>query len=247
MDVLWSTNHDIKNLKLITQNTMATKVCVTIAVSNPTKMVRELRSALAKSDYAELRLDFLKPSQVPFCLILARKYLKRCICTLRPTKEGGKFSGSEKERISILKLISEFEPHLVDIEYNTLKKNQELLKYLKSTKTRILVSWHDFVRTPNEKTLKLMLRKMSKFSNNVKIVTTAKTIGDTIRILLLYKLHTKRINLIAFAMGDYGRMSRILCTKLGGPYTYVSLGKPVAPGQFSLKEMKSILSLEDKN
>ena len=48
-------------------------------------------------------------------------------------------------------------------------------------------------------------------------------------------------------MGDYGRMSRILCTKLGSPYTYVSLGKPVAPGQFSLKEMKSILSLEDKN
>ncbi|MGI0058800.1 MAG: type I 3-dehydroquinate dehydratase [Nitrosotalea sp.] len=37
------------------------------------------------------------------------------------------------------------------------------------------------------------------------------------------------------------------CTKLGSPYTYVSLGKPVAPGQFSLKEMKRILSLESKN
>jgi len=48
-------------------------------------------------------------------------------------------------------------------------------------------------------------------------------------------------------MGDYGRMSRILCTKLGSPYTYVLLGKPVAPGQFSLKEMKSILALEGKN
>ena len=226
---------------------MTTKVCVTIAASSPTTISNELKRALAKSDYAELRLDFLKPSQIPFCLTLVRKHLKRCVCTLRPTTEGGKFSGNEKERISILKLISEFEPYLLDIEYNTLKKNKELVRYLKSTKTRILVSWHDFTKTPNENTLRLMFKKMSRFSDNVKIVTTAKTISDTIRILSLYKIHTRNVNLISFAMGDYGRMSRILCTKLGSPYTYVSLGKPVAPGQFSLKEMKSILSLEDKD
>ena len=226
---------------------MTTKVCVTIAASSPTKVSSELRGALAKSEYAELRLDFLKPNQIPFCLTLVRKYLKKCICTLRPTAEGGKFSGSEKERISILKLISEFEPYLIDVEYNTLMKNKELVKYLKSRKTRMLVSWHDFTKTPNEYTLRSMFKKMSKYSNNIKIVTTAKTIDDTIRILSLYKISTRKISLISFAMGDFGRMSRILCTKLGSPYTYVSLGKPVAPGQFSLKEMKSILSLEDKN
>ena len=226
---------------------MATKVCVTIAQSIPSKVLKELQSALANSDYAELRLDFLKPNQIPFCLNLVKKYLKRCICTLRPKTEGGKFQGTEKERISILKLIAEFEPYLLDVEYNTLKKNQELQKYLKTTRTNILVSWHDFVKTPNDQTLRLMLQKMSKFSNNVKIVTTAKTIEDTIRILSLYKIHTNKIRLISFAMGDYGRMSRILCTKLGSPYTYVSSGKPIAPGQFSLKEMKNIIALEDKN
>ncbi|TRZ79012.1 MAG: type I 3-dehydroquinate dehydratase [Nitrosopumilales archaeon] len=226
---------------------MSTKVCVTIAESNPRKIVKEIKRALVDSDYAELRLDFLKPNQIPFCLTLSKKYLKRCICTLRPTTEGGKFQGTEKERISILKLISEFAPYLLDIEYNTLRKNQGLQRYLKSTGTNILVSWHDFVKTPNEQILKTMLQKMSKFSNNVKIVTTAKTIGDTIRVLALYKNHTKKIKLICFAMGDYGRMSRILCTKLGSPYTYVSLGKPVAPGQFSLKEMKSMLALENKS
>jgi len=226
---------------------MATKVCVTIAQSTPSKVFKELQSALANSDYAELRLDFLKPNQVPFCLTHVKKYLRRCICTLRPSTEGGKFQGTEKERISILKLIAEFQPHLLDVEYNTLKKNKELQKYLKIAGTNILVSWHDFEKTPNEKTLRLMLRKMSRFSNNVKIVTTAKTIGDTIRILSLYKTYTKKNKLISFAMGDYGRMSRILCTKLGSPYTYVSLGKPVAPGQFSLKEMKNIMALADKN
>lgn len=226
---------------------MANKVCVTIAQSSPRKVSRELQRAISDSDYIELRLDFLKPNQIPFCLTIVRKHLKRCICTLRPTTEGGKFRGTEKERISILKLIAEFEPYLLDVEYNTLKKNQELQKYLKTAKTNVLVSWHDFEKTPNVQTLRSMLRKMSRFSNNVKIVTTSRTIGDTIRILSLYKNQAKKIRLICFAMGDYGRMSRILCTKLGSPYTYVSLGKPVAPGQFSLKEMKNIMSLEDKN
>jgi 3-dehydroquinate dehydratase-1 len=168
------------------------------------------------------------------------------VCTLRPKTEGGKFSGTEKERISILKLIAEFEPHLLDVEYNTLRKNKELEKYFKSAKIQTLVSWHDFEKTPDMQTLRSMLKNMSKFSKNIKIVTTAKTIDDTIRILSIYKTAGKT-NLIAFAMGDYGRMSRILCTKLGSPYTYVSLGKPVAPGQFSLREMRTILALEGKN
>jgi 3-dehydroquinate dehydratase-1 len=225
--------------------TMATKVCVTIAASDPKKVAKELRAALAKSEYAELRLDFLKPSQIPFVLTACRKYLKRCTCTLRTKKEGGKFQGTEKERTSILKLIAEFDPYLLDIEFNTLKKNQELQKYLSTAKTNLLVSWHDFVKTPDKKILKLMLKKMSKLSKNIKIVTTARSIDDTIRILSLYKINTKKINLISFAMGDYGRISRILCTKLGSPYTYVSLDTPVAPGQFSLKEMRDLQALED--
>jgi 3-dehydroquinate dehydratase-1 len=226
---------------------MVSKVCVTISESNPRKIVKDVKKALIGSDYVELRLDFLKPNQIPFCLIQSRKYIKRCVCTLRPTSEGGRFQGTEKERISILKFISEFEPYLLDVEYNTLKKHSGLQRYLKNTKTNILVSWHDFVKTPNERTLRLKLQKMSKFSNNIKIVTTAKTIDDAIKVLSLYKNNAKKVNLISFAMGDQGKMSRILCTKLGSPYTYVSLGKPIAPGQFSLRAMKKILSLEEKN
>jgi len=248
MDVLWPTNCRTKNDQQVTKSeTMVTKVCVTIAQSSPRKILKELQIALANSDYAELRLDFLKPNQIPFCLNLVKKHLKRCICTLRPKTEGGRFQGTEKERISILKLIAEYDPYLLDVEYNTLKRDKELQKYFKITKTNILVSWHDFAKTPKDQVLRSMLQKMSKFSDHVKIVTTARTIGDTIRILSLYKINTKKIKLISFAMGDFGRMSRILCSKLGSPYTYVSLGKPVAPGQFSLKEMKNIVALEDRN
>lgn len=223
---------------------MANKTCVTIGAPSTAKLKNILIKALSRSDYAELRLDFLQPAQIPYCLNLVRRQLGRCICTLRPKSEGGRFSGTEKERISLLKLIAEFEPYLLDVEYNTLKNNKNLYRFFRVRKTNLLVSWHDFSKTPSKLFLSAIAKKMSKFSENIKIVTTAKGISDTLRILTLYQERPSAVNLIAFAMGDYGRMSRILCAKLGSPFTYVSLGKPVASGQFSLNDMKSIFNLQ---
>ena len=119
---------------------MKYKTCVSIAENSPKKIKIKLKIALKKSDYVEIRLDFLKIEQIPNVLEIIKKDLNKIICTLRPTTEGGKFPGNEKERISIIKLIAESNPFLLDIEFNTLKKDKELVKYLKSTKTKLLVS-----------------------------------------------------------------------------------------------------------
>ena len=222
---------------------MKYKTCISIAESSPNKIKIKLKAALKKSDYTEIRLDFLKMEQVPSALEIIKKDLNRIICTLRPKTEGGKFSGTENERIAIIKLIAEYNPFLLDIEYNTLKKNKELVKYLKTTKTKLLVSWHDFKKTPKSIELKNQINQMSKFSSNVKIVSTAKSTEDATRMLELYNKKGKN-NLISFAMGDAGRISRILCLYLGSPYTYVSLGKAVAPGQFSVDEVNKIINLK---
>lgn len=219
---------------------MKYKTCVTIAEKTPKKLDSVLKKVLKKSDYAELRFDFLKPVQVPDALELVKKELRRCVCTLRPISEGGKFYGNEKERISILKLIAEYHPFLLDIEFSTLRKNKRLHDYVKKTKTDILVSWHDFKKTPRISALKKMNKQMNKFSKFIKIVTNAKTINDSSNVLSLYN-NLPNTKLIAFAMGDKGRMSRILCLYLGSPFTYVSFGKPIAPGQFSLKQINKIL------
>ena len=221
---------------------MTYKTCVSIAEKTPKKLKQTLTKALKKSDYAEIRLDFLNPNSVPEVLHLIRKDLRRCVSTLRPIREGGKFSGSEKNRVSIIKLIAEYDPFLLDIEYDTLRKNKNLQRYLKSTGTRTLVSWHNFKQTPDISILKKKLLEMKKFSNNIKIVTMAKSINDGSRILSLYN-NSKNVKLIAFSMGNFGKMSRLLCLLLGSPYTYVSLGKPIAPGQFSLDEVKSIFTI----
>ena len=137
---------------------MKYKTCVSIAEKNPKKIKHILKIALGKSEYAEVRLDFLKPSDIPNVLESIKNRLPRCVCTLRPKNEGGKFTGSEKERKSILKLISEYNPFLLDVEFNTLKKDQKLRQYLKKSKTVILVSWHDFKKTPNIKKLNSTLK-----------------------------------------------------------------------------------------
>ena len=219
---------------------MRYKTCASVAEKTPKRLKQTLTKALKKSDYAEIRFDFLNPNAVPDALQLIRKDLRKCVCTLRPVSEGGKFSGSEKNRISIMKLIAEYNPFLLDIELNTLSKNKNLRRYLKSTGTDILVSWHSFKQTPGISVLKKKLAQMKKFSNNIKIVTMAKSVNDATRVLSLYKNNNTK--LIAFSMGNYGRISRILCLFLGSPYTYVSLGKPVAPGQFSVDEVKSIFA-----
>ena len=224
---------------------MIYKTCISIGENTPEKIRSKLKVALKKSDYVEIRLDFLKSEQIPKTLEIIKKDLNKVVCTLRPKREGGKFVGSEKERISIIKLIAEYNPFLLDIEFNTLKKNKELFKYLKSTKTKLLVSWHDFKKTPENSELKNKIKQMCKFSTNVKIVSTAKSTDDSTRMLELYNNKGKN-NLISFAMGDFGRISRILCLYLGSPYTYVSLGKAIAPGQFSVDEVKKIINLKKK-
>ena len=218
---------------------MKYKTCVSIGEKNPKKIKNVLKKALLKSDFAEIRFDYLRKSDIPIVLEDVKKSLSRCVCTLRPKSEGGLFIGKEDERKLILRLIAEYNPFLLDVEFNAIQKDKKLASYLRKTKCKLLISWHDFKKTPNESQLKVKFNKMAKFSDIVKIVTVANSVSDASRLLSLYSIKSEN-KTIAFCMGEQGKFSRILCLHLGSPFTYVSLGKAIAPGQFSLREIKSL-------
>ena len=218
---------------------MKYKTCVVITENNPKKLTVIIKNTLKKSDFVEIRFDFVKPEDIPIILESVKKQLNRCVCTLRPKSEGGKFIGSENERKSIIKLIAEYNPFLLDIEFAALQKDQKLLKYLKNSKTNILASWHDFKKTPTILNLNKKFKEMKKISEYVKIVTMAKSINDAAKTLSLYS-NSSSTKLVAFSMGNEAKFTRILCLYLGSPFTYVSLGKAIAPGQFSLDEIRSM-------
>ncbi|MBT7253059.1 MAG: type I 3-dehydroquinate dehydratase [Candidatus Nitrosopelagicus sp.] len=218
---------------------MKYKTCVSIGEKNPKKLKNVLKKALLKSDFAEIRFDYLKKADIPIVLEDIKKSLSRCVCTLRPRSEGGVFIGKEDERRLILRLIAEYNPFLLDVEFNAIQKDKKLASYLRKTKCKLLISWHDFKKTPNESQLRSKFNKMTKFSDIVKIVTVANSVSDASRLLSLYSIKSEN-ETIAFCMGEQGKFSRILCLHLGSPFTYVSLGKAIAPGQFSLREIKSL-------
>ena len=218
---------------------MKYKTCVSIGEKNPKKIKIILKKSLSKSDFAEIRFDYLKKSDIPIVLENIKKNLSRCVCTLRPRSEGGLFGGKEEERKSILRLIAEYNPFLLDVEFNTIQKDKKLATYLKKSRCKLLISWHDFKKTPSDSQLITRFNKMRRFSNIIKIVTVAKNVSDASRLLSLYSIKSKN-KTIAFCMGEQGKFSRILCLHLGSPFTYVSLGKAIAPGQFSVDEIKSL-------
>jgi 3-dehydroquinate dehydratase-1 len=165
---------------------------------------------------------------------------KRAVFTLRSVKQKGKFTGNNEDRIFWLKQLSLTQPMLLDVELQTLLDDDELVDYFTEQKTRILVSWHDFEKTPANNELVDVLGQMRRYSNYVKVVTTARNVHDCIRLLELYDV-TAELNLISFAMGELGILSRVLCTIYGNaPFTYAALEEAIAPGQLTVQQMRKL-------
>ena len=208
--------------------------CVSVAEDTPSTMTASLEEALDHSKYAEVRLDYLDPPQILPFLESVSSRMDRLVCTIRTSREGGRFSGSESERVALLQDAAGYGPFLLDVEYDTISQNPHL-----KLPADTMISWHDFTGTPATAPLTHRLRAMSRYSDTIKIVTTAKTGPDAAAILGLYAVRA-RTTLVAFAMGKAGGFSRICAMHLGCPFMYVSLDGPVAPGQYSLDYVKSL-------
>ena len=219
---------------------MATKICVSIAPQDVLSITRLADQAFEQgAEYVEIRLDFLR-------LELLQKAIEsitsksKAIFTLRSKGQGGKFVGSEQDRVKWLQKLAEQKPMLLDVELPTLQQNDELADFLDRQRTPLLVSWHDYQETPPNDKIADLLSEMRIYSNYVKIVTTAKSVADSLRLLELYDTATG-LHPIFFAMGEAGVISRVMCTVIGNaPFTYASLDEPMAPGQLTLAQMRKL-------
>ena len=118
--------------------------------------------------------------------------------------------------------------------------------------TEIIRSFHDFSGTPDLEYLKQVRDRCYRYGADIaKVVVTAHTPEDAARVLELYKMpglagHDGSVMagstgqpLVAFAMGDAGRDTRIDCLKAGAPFSYAALdeGDTTAPGQIDFVTM----------
>jgi 3-dehydroquinate dehydratase I len=223
---------------------LAAKICVSIATEDVRSITKQAAQAFELgADYVEIRFDFIKPDQLQSAVDAAKNIKSKAVFTLRSKDQGGKFAGSEQQRVQWLHKLAEQKPMLLDVELDTLQQNDELADFLEMQKTPILVSWHDFQKTPPNDKIADILSEMRIYSNYVKVVTTAKSIDHSLRLLELYETATG-LHPIFFAMGEAGVVSRVMCALVGNaPFTYASLEKAVAPGQLTVKQMRKLYDL----
>lgn len=216
-------------------------ICIPIIANKLADAFHDMAEASRVADIIELRIDYIKNIDLK-CLL--EKRTKPVIVTNRPVREGGKFDGSEEERIALLKRAIQLQADYVDIEHDSI---QHLCRDTeRRVPTKIIVSYHNFHETPGDLT-DIYKRLSQSGADIVKIVTLANNITDNVRIYRL--LQQSQMPMISFSMGELGIISRILYKRFGSYLTFASLrsGKESAPGQISIHELLNTYQVQKQD
>ncbi len=216
------------------------KVCIPIVETTVEKALVAIKEANRWADLIELRADFLK--RVKLALLLENRQ-KPFIVTHRRKEEGGKYKGRERKRLSVLQEAIDLGADYIDVELAS--ERSSLQGFIRNKEgTQVILSFHDFRRTPSVKELQRLFGQMVRLGADViKIVSFAGSWEDNLSILSLIPFaKARRRKIVAFCMGEKGKISRLFSPFLGAAWTYASLsrGKASAPGQLTVKEMKEI-------
>ena len=222
-------------------------ICAAISGSTIDEFIDALKEAKG-ANIIEIRADGLEePStkKVRKLLETIRSETKLpLILTNRVIDEGGAFSGTEEERIKILEENMEL-ADAVDIELSTEKKRRdELVETAKKKGITVILSSHDFEKTPDKATMiKTIAQEIRAGADIAKIAVTAKTKKDVLRLLKVTQEAAALGNICTISMGEKGKLSRVIAPLFGSCITYASAGKPTAPGQLSTKEVKTAMEI----
>jgi 3-dehydroquinate dehydratase-1 len=198
-------------------------------------------SAFSGTDMIEWRADAMPADEVLAAAPIFFEKFKdfQILFTLRTVEEGGSFNQSEFDYNRILKqILTEFSPTFVDVE--ALSK-PAVLENLKEFMPILWLSYHNFKEMP--KNLAVMMAELAgKKPAAAKIAVTPHDMSEVWE--LLYNAARFRKSdptpLIAIAMGQMGRISRLTCDS---PWTFVSAGNQSKYGQFTLSEARQLVKM----
>jgi len=197
---------------------------------------RELRL-----DLIEARVDLMEADRIRENLDLIADYGFYSVLTVRPTWEGGKFEGSEEERLELFK---ELIPHpavgAVDVELNA-KILPEVRKLARAEGKRLIVSYHDFEKTPEREEIRgIFERAIEAGADVVKTAFMGSSHADAARVCsVMAELPHPKIFMV---MGEVGKFTRVVGFSFGSLLTYTFFGRPVAPGQIEAERLVELLA-----
>jgi 3-dehydroquinate dehydratase-1 len=187
-----------------------------------------------KPDLVEIRLDKVQTTQV--LETITQKKTFPAIATVRSNRES-----AEKLLLEAASVGFEY----VDVDLSS-PFAKEAIKQAKAFGAEVIVSFHDFEKTPPPDRLNEVLNSGFEMKGDLcKIVTTARQPRDNLTVLDFVQERAENSRLVSFAMGPQGIPSRILSPLFGAEFTFASLTeeKKTADGQLSIDNVRSVWQL----
>ena len=209
-------------------------ICVSLAGLT----YQECLTAIDRCEFAEVRIDLLDIRTDQFRDIFSAK---NCIiATCRKSLTNNK----NNNRTGLLKMAILSGAKYVDIEYDAETDiREEVTEFAHSHNCLVILSYHNYEQTPPKDQLELIIKQSRQWNADiVKIATTASNTKDCSVVMSLYSMFDK---IIAFCMGDQGKITRIAAPFLGARFTYAALNNDLstAPGQLTVDEMNRIYAI----
>ena len=183
--------------------------CAVIGRTRHKMMQAEIEEAAKQgAKLIELRLDFL--SKLPDFKKLLESRPCPLIATFRRPSDGGQWRASEEQRMMLIRqaIVAGFD--FIDLESDVIAKVPRF------GSVKRIVSYHNIQGVP-ENLEEIHKEMCAADADVVKIVVTAQTPMDNLRVLRLLKDAPKPT--VAFCMGDLGTPSRVLGLRLGMPFS----------------------------
>ena len=175
-------------------------------------------------DLVELRVDLLHPSEWGGVAHFAAACPLPAMCTIRRTRDGGRWAASEAARLRLLTRAARAGFNFLDLESDLPAGAVSVPR----RGPRIVRSLHDTAGTPQH--LPALLRSLPRGGEEIaKLAVTPLGCTDLARIVAAAQTAPRPH--IVIGMGEYGVATRLLAAKLGCWLTFTSAGgRTAAPG-----------------
>ncbi len=169
--------------------------------------------------------------------------------TFRTEKEGGEKSLTTEDYIAINKAVIESGfVDLLDVELFTGDEAvEQMIDHAHRNQVKVIVSSHDFKRTPPKEELLKRLRKMQELGADIPKIAVMPQIKEDVLTLLAVTLQMSQKYakgpIITMSMAGMGVASRLVGETFGSAITYGTAGKSSAPGQVDVEKLAMVLEV----
>ncbi|MCX5815721.1 MAG: type I 3-dehydroquinate dehydratase [Proteobacteria bacterium] len=195
--------------------------------------------SLNKIDLAEIRMDRMVLNSEDIAKIFSQPV------TLIATCRAGALDDTKRKEYLIAAI--EAGAQYVDIEVESvIAYKREIMKRAGSKGCKVIISFHDFEKTPEDKILRQTAALcFSEGADIAKIACKVHSVTDSARLLGLLGQEDFKDRLVVVGMGEKGKITRVVAPFLGSPFTYVSFeeGKQTAEGQIEKARLEEIMRL----